>query len=114
MSKSKNPDKPHYIGHRERLRRRFQKTDVEGFHEYELLELLLTYAIPRRDVEPIAKELIKRFGNISGHTEPSEEDKRIMDTIIQATRTIDIRVIDHIIVGKNRYFSFREIQILPA
>jgi len=59
------PEKPHYFGHRERLRKRFKKSGAEGFHDYELLELLLTYGIPRRDVKPIAKELINRFGSLS-------------------------------------------------
>ncbi len=67
-------EKPHYIGHRERLRERFRKTGSEGFHDYELLELILTYGIPRKDVKPIAKELIKRFGSISGVLDASEKD----------------------------------------
>ncbi|MBM3242817.1 DNA repair protein RadC [Candidatus Poribacteria bacterium] len=58
--------KPHYLGHRERLRERFRKAGSEGMHDYELLELLLTYAIPRKEVKPIAKDLIKRFGSFSG------------------------------------------------
>jgi len=52
-------------GHRQRLKERFSKAGSEGFHDYELLELLLTYAIPRRDVKPLAKELIKHFGSLS-------------------------------------------------
>lgn len=59
-------DKPHYINHRQRLRERFQKTGAEGMHDYELLELLLTFSIPRRDVKPVAKKLINTFGSLSG------------------------------------------------
>src|SRR6185436_2661489 len=58
--------KPHYLEHRKRLRDRFQKTGIDGLHDYELIELLLTYAMPRVDVKPIAKELIKRFGGLAG------------------------------------------------
>ena len=224
---SKGPEEPHYVGHRERLRKRFHQAGAKGFHDYELLELLLTYAIPRKDVKPVAKGLIKRFGSMagvldasiteledvpglgprsavliqlvkellgtylaervkgrdlmaspqqvvdfakvrlaayphevfmviyvnaknevideeivhegtvdrtvvyprrivesalahhaaglvlvhnhpSGHTEPSEEDKRITYTIIEAAHTMDIRIVDHIIVGKEGYFSFME------
>ena len=231
MNKSQNRQEPHYIGHRERLRKRFEKSGSEGFHDYELLELLLTYSIPRKDVKPIAKALIKRFKSLqgvldadleeikeipglgpagailiklvkelfnfymaermkkkdllsspqtavdfarvklggsphelfmviylntknevidyevihegtvdkaviyprriveralahhasglllihnhpSGHTQPSEEDKRITRTISEATRTMDIRVLDHIIVGKDEYFSFLENSLL--
>ncbi len=50
-------------GHRRRLRERFGKSGLAGFHDHEILELLLTYAIPRRDVKPIAKELLNKFGN---------------------------------------------------
>jgi len=219
--------KPHYLGHRERLRRRFQKVGAEGLHNYEILELLLTYAIPRKDVKAVAKRLIKRFGGFgavfdasleelegvpdvgpssailikvakeilcaclaekmkgkdlvfspqtavdfvrvklaglpyeafmviylnaknevmnyeilhegtidravvyprriiesalvhhavglllvhnhpSGHPQASVEDKRITSAITEAARTVDIKVIDHIIVGKNGYFSFVE------
>ena len=42
------------IGHRSRLRERFGKAGLSGFHDYEVLELLLTFAIPRRDVKPYA------------------------------------------------------------
>lgn len=67
-------EKPHYLEHRKRLRERFQKASAEGFHEYELLELLLTYAIPRKDVKPIAKEFINRFGSLSGVLDASEKE----------------------------------------
>ena len=223
---------PHYIEHRKRLRKRFRQASGEGFHDYELLELLLTYAIPRGDLKPDAKELIRRFGSLSGvldaslteleeihgvgpesavlirlvkgllgiylaekmkkkdlltspqaavdfarvklagypheafmiiylntkneaidheivhegtvdraiiyprriveaalahraaglllvhnhpsgHPEPSEEDKQITQTIAEATRAIDIRVVDHIIVTKDSHFSFMENRLLP-
>lgn len=59
-------DIPHYINHRKRLRDRFQRTGAEGMHDYELLELLLTFSIPRRDVKPVAKKLINTFGSLPG------------------------------------------------
>ena len=58
-------EKPHHLGHRERLRERFL-TAPESLPDYEILELLLFMAIPRRDVKPIAKTLIARFGNLGG------------------------------------------------
>jgi len=225
-------EKPHYLGHRERLRERFRKSGSEGFHDYELLELLLTYGIPRRDVKPIAKTLIKRFGSFSGvldasekellevagmgplssilirlvkelcwiylgekmrgrdvlsspqavvnfvrmrlsglpyeafmviylntknevlhyeiiqegtidravvfprriiesalaqhasglilvhnhpsgHHSPSEDDKTLTRSIIGAAKTLDLRVLDHIVVGKDGHFSFMENRLLP-
>lgn len=56
---------PHYHGHRDRLRARFQKAGAEGMQDYELLELLLFRFLPRRDTKPIAKALIDRFGSFS-------------------------------------------------
>ncbi len=226
-------EKPHYIGHRQRLRERFRKGGPEGFHDYELLELLLTYGIPRRDVKPIAKALINRFGSLSrvfdaspnelekvtgvgpisatlirivkelcsayleermrsrevlsspqavvdfvrmklsglpyeafmviylnpknevidyeiiqegtvdraavfprriiegailhhasglilvhnhpsGHHQPSDEDKHLTRNILGATRSLDLRILDHIVVGKNGHFSFMENQLLST
>ena len=58
--------KPHYAGHRERLRERFINGGADSMPDYELLELILFMAIPRRDVKPIAKTLIDRFKNLNG------------------------------------------------
>ena len=57
-------NKPHYLGHRQRLRERFLKSGLEGFADYEVVELLLTLAIPRSDVKRPAKALVARFGNL--------------------------------------------------
>lgn len=54
----------HYHGHRQRLRDRFLKSGLGGFADYEVVELLLTLAIPRSDVKRPAKALIARFGNL--------------------------------------------------
>ena len=224
-------EKPDYWGHRERLRERLLKTGAEGLHDYEILELLLTYAFPRKDVKPVAKKLIKHFGSLSnvldasveelqevpgltprsafllplvkeasnsylaekmkqkdlltspqaavefaraklvgrtnesfmviyvntrneatdyeilhegtldssvvyprriiegainhhasglllvhnhpsGHTDPSSEDKHITQAIMKAAQTMDIHVLDHVIVGKGGYFSFAENRLL--
>ncbi|MEZ6030098.1 MAG: DNA repair protein RadC [Hyphomonadaceae bacterium] len=56
----------HYHGHRERLRQRVLESDGSHLKDYELLELLLCAFIPRVDVKPIAKELLARFGSVSG------------------------------------------------
>jgi DNA repair protein RadC len=62
---SEDDSTPHYLGHRERLRARFSEYGGEALPDYELLELLLFRSIPRRDVKPLAKELIKRFGTFA-------------------------------------------------
>ncbi len=218
--------------HRKRLRLKFLTSGIEAFHDYEVLELFLTYAIPRMDVKPQAKELIRTFGSIkeavdadiadlvkikgigkdsavliklvkeiaalylkqkakekkqvtctselidfcrtvmggkkdeefcviyldaqnqiiefetiqrgvvnqavvyprqvlesalkkkasaiilahnhpSGHVRPSDADIRLTKTIQETAKVLDILVHDHIIIGENRFFSFREEGLMP-
>jgi DNA repair protein RadC len=61
----KDAGKPHYLGHRERLRRRFRDAGPDSLPDYELLELILFRAAPRRDTKPLAKALIARFGTFA-------------------------------------------------
>jgi len=56
---------PHFHGHRERLRARFMEAGSEALADYEMLELVLFRAVPRRDVKPLAKELLARFGSFA-------------------------------------------------
>lgn len=63
-----------HAGHRGRIRERFLREGLSGFSEHEALELLLTYAIPQRDVNPLAHRLIERFGSFHGVLEASEGD----------------------------------------
>ena len=58
------PETPHYWGHRARVRERVMKSGVEALADYELLELLLFYAIERIDTKPLAKRLLERFGTL--------------------------------------------------
>jgi DNA repair protein RadC len=53
-------------GHRKRLKQKFMTAGIEAFHEYEVVELLLTCAISRKDVKPQAKELLRQFGSLKG------------------------------------------------
>ena len=222
-----NQKQLHHKGHRQRLKKRYTLSGIETLHDYEVLELLLFYAIPRRDTKALAKDLLKKFGNLkklmdadpkeiealpgtgsqtallirlvkdlgtlylhekvmetaqisstkalldycmalmgglkderfnviylnaqnriiqteviqegvvnqavvyprkilekalrqkasaiilvhnhpSGNTKPSEADIRLTRTLQDTARVLDILIHDHIIVGENRYFSFRE------
>ena len=64
LAKTSQEQKPHYHGHRERLRERLFQHGAEPLPDYELLELLLFAAIPRRDVKPIAKALLEEFKDL--------------------------------------------------
>lgn len=66
-------------GHRERLRERYLRAGIDGLNEHEVLELMLTYAIPRRDTKPIAKALIERFGSIDRVLKATAEELSAVD-----------------------------------
>ena len=59
-------DAPHYLEHRKRLKKKYIDSALDAFYDYEALEFLLTFAIPRRDVKPVAKALLERFGTLKG------------------------------------------------
>jgi DNA repair protein RadC len=63
---------PHYLGHRDRLRTRFLEAGTDALSDYELLELVLFRALPRRDVKPLAKSLIAKFGSFAEVVSASE------------------------------------------
>jgi len=56
---------PSYVGHRQRIKEKYEKSGMDGWHDYEVLELALSYAIPRKDTKPIAKELLTRFKSLN-------------------------------------------------
>jgi DNA repair protein RadC len=84
---------PHYLGHRERLRDRFRKGGADALGEYELLELILFRAMPRRDVKPLAKALIARFGSfaevVSARPERLREIEGLGDAAIVELKIIE-------------------------
>jgi DNA repair protein RadC len=77
--------KDHRSGHRSRLRDRFRKTGRQSLADYELLELLLTYVIPRKDTKLIAKELIKKYGSFAAVIDQPTECLLQIDGIGQHT-----------------------------
>ena len=68
-------------GHREKMRRRFRETGLEGFADHEALELLLYYAIPRRDTNPIAHALMDRYDSLSAVLNAPVEDLQKVEGI---------------------------------
>ena len=65
--------KPHHAGHRERLRERARGAGIHHLPDYELLELLLFRSVPYKDVKPLAKDLLARFGGLEGIGAASHE-----------------------------------------
>jgi DNA repair protein RadC len=75
-------------GHRGRLREKFARSGATGFHDYELLELLLTFAVPRRDVKPIAKALLERFRGLAEVLDATEAELRSVEGVGAASAAL--------------------------
>jgi DNA repair protein RadC len=68
-------------GHRERLRQRFCQVGIDGLHDYEMLELLLSFVIPQRDLKPLAKALIRKFKTFGGVLSASMDELQVVNGI---------------------------------
>lgn len=108
MSDLSPKSKPEHEGHRERLRQRFLESQGAGMPDYEILELLLFPVIPRRDVKPLAKALIKTFGSLGGVL--SAGHKRLKDeggltdytaAMLCVTREAGLRMLRAEVMHKN-------------
>ena len=66
--------RPGYIGHRQRIKEKYEKSGMEGWLDYEVLELALSYAISRKDTKPIAKDLLTRFKTLNGVLDADRKD----------------------------------------
>jgi len=75
------PSEEIHKGHRRRLREKFLKSGLSGFHDYEIVELLLTLGSPRRDCKPQAKEALKRFKTLRGVLSASVEELQQIEGI---------------------------------
>src|SRR4030042_5039251 len=79
--KSRAPTGDAQAGHRKRLRDKFIKSGLAGFHDYEIVELLLSLGTPRRDCKAPAKEAIKKFKTLRGVLEASPKELQQIDGI---------------------------------
>ena len=90
---SDGDDEPHYLEHRRRLRARFLDGGADALPDYELMELVLFAAIPRRDVKPLAKELVRRFGSfadaIAAGRERLEEIKGVGEAVVAQLKLVE-------------------------
>lgn len=74
-------EKPHYHGHRERVRKRFLQQGLGGFQDYEALELLLLFVARQKDMKPVAKALIEQFGSFKDVLDASPEELEGVDGV---------------------------------
>ena len=103
-------------GHRKRLRERFIKSGLKGFHDYEVIELLLTLGSPRKDCKQPAKEAIKRFKTLRGALEAHPEELQKIDGIgphnafgIKLVQEVAREFLKEKIIDKPVYQSSQEI-----
>ena len=91
-------DKPHFHGHRERLRRKLAEKGAAALADYELLELVLFSAVPRADTKPLAKALIKRFGSfaevVSAEPARLSEVKGTGDAVVGALKVVEAAALE--------------------
>jgi DNA repair protein RadC len=82
-------------GHRQRLRERFSQSGLGGFHDYEIIELLLTLVTPQKDLKDQGKEAINRFGSLRGVLEaPVEELRKIKG--IGPVNSLGIKIVQEV------------------
>jgi DNA repair protein RadC len=113
-------------GHRGWLRSRFNDNSLSAFEDHEVLELLLTYAIPRKDTKPIprlvveaalrhkAARVVFAHNHPGGSARPSDDDVEVTNVLCRALGAIGIPVVDHVIVAGPKTFSFAEAGMLPS
>src|SRR5258708_37723040 len=94
------PEKPDYLGHRQRLRQRLLEGGTEALPDYELLEFLLFSARPQGDTKPLAKALLKRFGSLGAVLSADADSLLAVDGMgkasaatLKATREAGLRLI---------------------
>ncbi|MDB5572457.1 MAG: hypothetical protein JWN93_3640 [Hyphomicrobiales bacterium] len=92
-SADKRAEDPHYKGHRTRLRERFAEVGEQAMPDYELMELVLFRSIPQRDVKPLAKALIARFGSFAEVIGARTERLMEVEGIGEAT-ALDLKIVE--------------------
>lgn len=109
-------DKPDYIGHRQRLKQKFKEAGPKALNDYKILELLLFFAVARRDTKPIAKAMLKRFSDLSRilNAEPKllKEINGVGEAIINilhVVREINNRQLHKKIKSKSIFKSLKEV-----
>lgn len=92
-------------GHRQRLKERFRQQGLEGFNEINALELLLFYCIPRKDVNPLAHELLDYFGSFTKVMEATPDELKNVPGVSQETATFLA-----LVIAAGRYYQVKKLQ----
>tara|TARA_B110000503_G_scaffold7870_1_gene10697 strand:- start:3659 stop:4354 length:696 start_codon:yes stop_codon:yes gene_type:complete len=103
MTQENKNQQPHYIGHRKRLKEKFLKADPRMFSDYELLELLLFQSTPRKDVKPLAKQMLQEFSDFNQLIN-AEREKILAVNDATETSFLQLQIIKELM---NRVFQSR-------
>jgi DNA repair protein RadC len=116
MAEKTNPEAEPHAGHRKRLREKFLKSGLAGFHDYEIVELLLSLGTPRKDCKQPAKEAMARFKTLRGVLSASPEELQQIKGIgahsvfgLKLVQEVAREFLKEKILGKPVYKSAREI-----
>jgi len=103
-------------GHRQRLRDRFLNSGLQGFHDYEVIELLLSLGTPRRDCKQPAKDALKKFGSLNAVLEADPKELQEIEGIgpnnvfgLKLTQTVARRYLADRVVGQDIITSSEEV-----
>jgi DNA repair protein RadC len=104
------------IGHRQRLRERFLNSSLQGFHDYEVVELLLTLGTPRSDCKQAAKDALKNFGSLNAVLEADSKDLQAIKGIgpnnvfgLKLSQTVARRYLANRVIGQDIVTSSDEV-----
>ena len=110
------PNYSKYKGHRQRSRDRFLKNGLDGFHDYEIVELLLTLGTPRKDCKQLAKQALKKFGSLKDVLEADPKDLQDIDGIgsnnvfgLKIAQAVSRRYLADRVINKNFIRSSDEV-----
>lgn len=101
-----------HTGHRQRLKERFRQEGLDSFDELHVLELLLFYAIPQGDTNPLAHELLRRFGSLTGVLEAKREELEQVKGLGEHSVTL-LRLVTEL----SRYYAVQRMsmeRVLPT
>ena len=111
-----NTSSHHREGHRKRLREKFLSSGLAGFHDYEVIELLLTLGTPRKDCKPAAKAALRRFKSLQGVFEASQEELCRVEGIgpknvfgIKLIRAVAQRYLEKKLLGKETIHNSKDL-----